>query len=216
MATGDVDEGTDATLPADGGLTRRTVLAATAAVSGLVVATSAGGTVRPLARLAVLNARSPVVGPQGFPVNTTAAAARVEPAATSRDYRLRVVGGTGEPLELTRHDLLALPQHEAVLPIACVEGWSAVKRWTGVSVTALLARAGVAPGSSVRVLSLQSSGLYRASDLTPELAADPDTLLALRVEGEDLHLDHGFPVRLIAPNNPGVLQTKWVGEVRVL
>lgn len=204
------------TLPANGGLTRRTVLTATAAVSGLVVAASAGGTVRPLARLAVLNARSPGVGPQGFPVNTPAAAARVEQAAMSQDYRLRVVGGAGEPLSLTRDELLELPQHEAVLPIACVEGWSAVKRWTGVSVATLLENAGAAPGAPVRVLSLQSGGFYRASDLTPELAADPDTLLALRVEGEDLHLDHGFPVRLIAPNNPGVLQTKWVGEVRVL
>jgi DMSO/TMAO reductase YedYZ molybdopterin-dependent catalytic subunit len=91
-----------------------------------------------------------------------------------------------------------------------------VKRWTGVSVATLLAHAGLAPSTNVRVLSLQSTGLYRASDLTPGLVADPDTLLALRVEGEDLHLDHGFPVRLIAPNNPGVLQTKWVGEVRVL
>ena len=216
-ATANVNEATSGdTLPANGGLTRRTVLTATAAVSGLVVAASAGGTVRPLARLAVLNARSPGVGPQGFPVNTPAAAARVEQAAMSQDYRLRVVGGAGEPLSLTRDELLELPQHEAVLPIACVEGWSAVKRWTGVSVATLLENAGAAPGAPVRVLSLQSGGFYRASDLTPELAADPDTLLALRVEGEDLHLDHGFPVRLIAPNNPGVLQTKWVGEVRVL
>jgi DMSO/TMAO reductase YedYZ molybdopterin-dependent catalytic subunit len=42
------------------------------------------------------------------------------------------------------------------------------------------------------------------------------TLLALRVGGEQLHLDHGFPVRLIAPNRPGVLQTKWVSKVVVL
>lgn len=216
-ATDDVDgRAAGATLPAEGGLTRRTVLTATAAVSGLVAAASAGGTVRPLARLAVLNARSPGIGPQGFPVNTSAAAARVEQAAMSPGYRLRMAGGAGGPLELSRDDLLALPQHEAVLPIACVEGWSVVKRWTGVSVATLLERAGAAPGARVRVLSLQSGGFYRASDLTPELTADPDTLLALRVEGEDLHLDHGFPVRLIAPNNPGVLQTKWVGEVRVL
>jgi DMSO/TMAO reductase YedYZ molybdopterin-dependent catalytic subunit len=31
-----------------------------------------------------------------------------------------------------------------------------------------------------------------------------------------LHLDHGFPVRLIAPNRPGVMQTKWVAALRVL
>ncbi|HEX6257119.1 MAG TPA: molybdopterin-dependent oxidoreductase [Euzebyales bacterium] len=203
------------TLPPDGGLTRRTVLTATAAVSGVAVAASVGGTIRPLAPLAVLNARNPTIGPQGFPVNKTAASARVEDAATADDYRLRVTGAD-EPLTLSRSDLLDLPQRDAVLPIACVEGWSAVKRWRGVSVATLLERAGARQGSRVRVVSLQSVGFYRSSDLTPELAAHPDTLLALKVGDEDLHLDHGFPVRLIAPNNPGVLQTKWVGEVRIL
>jgi DMSO/TMAO reductase YedYZ molybdopterin-dependent catalytic subunit len=51
--------------------------------------------------------------------------------------------------------------------------------------------------------------------LSPAHAGDGDTLLALFLDGEPLHLDHGFPVRLIGPNRPGVLQTKWVSELRV-
>ena len=46
-------------------------------------------------------------------------------------------------------------------------------------------------------------------------AADHDTLLALTLDGEPLAIDHGFPCRLIAPNRPGVLQTKWVGRLTV-
>jgi DMSO/TMAO reductase YedYZ molybdopterin-dependent catalytic subunit len=42
------------------------------------------------------------------------------------------------------------------------------------------------------------------------------TLLALRVNGEVLHPDHGFPCRIIAPSRPGVLQTKWVTRLEVL
>jgi DMSO/TMAO reductase YedYZ molybdopterin-dependent catalytic subunit len=49
--------------------------------------------------------------------------------------------------------------------------------------------------------------------LTPAQAADPDTLLALEVNGSPLHIQHGYPVRLIGPNRPGVQQTKWVGKV---
>jgi DMSO/TMAO reductase YedYZ molybdopterin-dependent catalytic subunit len=49
-----------------------------------------------------------------------------------------------------------------------------------------------------------------------EHARDPLTLLALRLNGEELSPDHGYPVRLIAPNRPGVLQTKWVGQLEVL
>jgi hypothetical protein len=209
-------ESPDRALPADGGLNRRSVLTAAAAASGLVVATYAGGTVRPLRALGVLNARDPAAGPQGFPVNKSAAQVRVTEVAMSPDYRLRVTGAVERPLELTRDELAAAPQREAVLPIACVEGWSASARWRGVPVGWLLEQAGAASGAVVRVTSLQASGLYRASDLSPQLAADADTLLALQVGGEDLHIDHGFPVRLIAPNNPGVLQTKWVASLEVL
>ena len=46
-------------------------------------------------------------------------------------------------------------------------------------------------------------------------AADDRTLLALDLAGEPLSLDHGFPCRLIAPNRPGVLQTKWVSRLEV-
>ena len=209
-------ESPDRALPADGGLNRRSVLTAAAAASGLVVATYAGGTVRPLRALGVLNARDPAAGPQGFPVNKTAAQVRVTETAMSPDYRLRVTGAVERPLELTRDELAAAPQREAVLPIACVEGWSASARWRGVPVRWLLEQAGAASGAVVRVASLQASGLYRASDLSPQLAADADTLLALQVGGEDLHIDHGFPLRLIAPNNPGVLQTKWVASLEVM
>ena len=51
---------------------------------------------------------------------------------------------------------------------------------------------------------------------TPPHARDPLTLLALRLGGEPLHPDHGYPCRLIAPNRPGVLQTKWVGALTVV
>jgi len=40
-------------------------------------------------------------------------------------------------------------------------------------------------------------------------------MLALELNGAPLHIDHGFPVRLIGPNRPGVQQTKWVTSVVV-
>ena len=59
------------------------------------------------------------------------------------------------------------------------------------------------------------SGLYAQSDVDADQAADPDTLLALEVDGDRLALDHGYPLRLIGPNRPGVLQTKWLREIEV-
>jgi DMSO/TMAO reductase YedYZ molybdopterin-dependent catalytic subunit len=39
---------------------------------------------------------------------------------------------------------------------------------------------------------------------------DDDSLLAVQVNGTDLSLDHGYPARVIVPNNPGVHNIKWV------
>ena len=66
------------------------------------------------------------------------------------------------------------------------------------------------------VESLQQHSRYAASVLAPPHARDPLTLLARRLHGQPLALDHGYPARLIAPSRPGVLQTKWVAALTVV
>jgi DMSO/TMAO reductase YedYZ molybdopterin-dependent catalytic subunit len=196
----------------DGGLSRRTLLAATGAAAAIVTLTTIGQTVRPLSALAVLAPRLPWRGPQGVPVNRTAAAAGI---GNLDGYRLRVTGPDGTR-ELDLAALAALPQHTAELPIACVEGWSATGVWTGVRLRDLVAMVGADPDTAtVEVHSSQPAGRYRRSTVDPPLTADPLTLIALRLGGEPLHPDHGYPARLIAPNRPGVLQTKWVSRLDV-
>jgi hypothetical protein len=191
---------------------RRTFLAAVFATSGLLTLFSVGQTVRPLERLALLAPRRPSVGPQGLPVNRTARGVGVDEMARSVDYKLIVDGAVSRPLALTYYDLQHLPQHEATLPISCVEGWSASAKWRGVRMRDLLDRAGARHGASVDVRSLQRGyGTF----LDEGFIDDPDTLLALEVNGQTLHLDHGYPCRLIAPNRPGTMQTKWVARLMV-
>jgi DMSO/TMAO reductase YedYZ molybdopterin-dependent catalytic subunit len=149
-------------------------------------------------------------------VNKTATGAGVTRLAKNPGYRLSIEGSVGAPLTLDYAELQRLPQHEATLPISCVEGWSASARWTGIRVADLLDMAGAPPAATVTVHSLQRDGLYSSSELNPSHARDEDTLLALQVNGEPLHIDHGFPIRLIEPNRPGVMQTKWVNRVVVL
>ena len=89
--------------------------------------------------------------------------------------------------------------------------------WRGVPLKSLLALAEAPAGASVRVESLEDHHrLYSSSVVDGEHADDPDTLLALELNGEELDLDHGYPIRLIAPDRPGVLQTKWISNVVVL
>ncbi|MEV6527892.1 molybdopterin-dependent oxidoreductase [Longispora sp. NPDC051575] len=193
------------------GLSRRGLLAAVGATAAAVTVATVGQTVRPLRDLSVLAPRRPDTGPQGLPVNTSAAAARI---VVPVDFRFLLVGPRARHA-LSLADLAALPQHTVSLPITCVEGWSADARWTGVRVADLLALLGE-PGATVLVESLQADSPYRSSTLAPPHARDPLTLLALRLNGEVLHPDHGYPCRLIAPNRPGVLQTKWVSSMTVV
>ncbi|MEO7836139.1 MAG: molybdopterin-dependent oxidoreductase [Acidimicrobiales bacterium] len=210
------DQAEPARVPvAAGGLTRRGFLATTAAASGLLSLVTLGQTVRPLDRLGFLAPRRPKVGPQGLPVNKSALGAKVLDSARDPSYRLVVEGRVPRKLTFTLDQLRALPQHQATLPISCVEGWSSTADWSGVRVRDLLDMAGARPNATVRVESLQRKGAYKSSKLNRLHAHDSDTLLALDLFGEPLHIDHGFPVRLIAPNRPGVLQTKWVERLVV-
>ncbi|OLT49133.1 hypothetical protein BJF88_16340 [Cellulosimicrobium sp. CUA-896] len=214
-STGVPPSGAPAAGAPEGEPTRRGFLAAVAATTLGVVALSVGQTVRPLAPFAVLAPRDPRVGPQGLPVNKTARSAGVEDTATDPAWRL-VLDGPAGTRELSRDELLGLGLVTAVVPIACVEGWSATATWQGVRVRDLVRLVGGTERDDVRVESLQEGGSYRESFLPAAYVAADDTLLALRLSGEDLDLDHGYPARVIAPNRPGVLQTKWVSRVAVL
>jgi DMSO/TMAO reductase YedYZ molybdopterin-dependent catalytic subunit len=198
------------------GMSRRQLLLATVGAGALVTVTTVGQTFAPLRKLALLAPRRPDIGPQGFPVNRTARTAGVVEAARSPDFALEITGRVPTPLRLDLAALRALPHRTATLPIACVEGWSANCTWDGIPVLDLLRLAGVDRARDVRVESLQARRAYRTSLVDASQVADRDTLLATRVNGETLHLDHGYPVRLIGPNRPGVMQTKWVTRVVVL
>lgn len=201
-------------------LDRRQFLGGVAATTGLVGVSIAGATVYPLRGVSVLSARHPNAGPQGFPVNRTTASIAVRSRAESPNYRLTVEMVDGTPLaSFSLADLQAMEQHEHEIPLACVEGWSANESWRGVRMRDVLAAAGIDEPREVDVVSLQEESApgrrYGTSTVSKDLSAQDQTLLAMMVNGEPLHLDHGFPIRLMAPARPGVNQTKWLSKVVV-
>lgn len=214
--TGDqADNQPTGSLHTPGRLSRRGFLTAVAGGAGIVTIATVGETIGPLKDVALLAARRPDRGVDHVPVNRSARGAHVTDAAQALDYRLVIDGQVHRPLSFTLQQLNQLPQHEATLPIACVEGWSASARWRGVRVRDLLTKAGAAENATITVHSLQTQGLYAFSELDADHTADPDTLLAIQMNGKTLALDHGYPLRLIAPNRPGVMQTKWVNRLEV-
>ncbi len=200
--------------PAEPTLTRRGLLGVVGAMTaGLFVVTAGQSIGGPLRRAALLAPRGRVrgSGPNDFEVNKTAATARITPQMTGAGYRLNVQGRRS--VELSRAQLLALPQHTEHLPIACVEGWSTTQAWTGVRLRDLAALAGMPASTQLHVGSLQKAGALRQATLSSGQVADERSLLALKVNGADLSPDHGYPARVIVPALPGVHCTKWVATL---
>jgi DMSO/TMAO reductase YedYZ molybdopterin-dependent catalytic subunit len=202
--------------PAAPTLTRRALLAGVGAMSaGLAVMTTgqvAGG---PLADLALLvpRGRGRGDGPNDFPVNKTFSAVNIPLKKVGPDWRLLLHTTDERRAELTRDELLAMEQVTAELPIACVEGWSTTQTWTGVALRDLARIAGAADASQVEARSVQPRGVLRKATLNRGQLTHPEAMLALRVNGADLSLDHGYPARIIVPALPGVHCTKWVGKL---
>jgi DMSO/TMAO reductase YedYZ molybdopterin-dependent catalytic subunit len=176
----------------------------------VTIGQSLGG---PLRRTALLAPRptDPGDGPNGFQINKRAGEVGITAADVGPAWRLTLRGTS--TVVLSRTDLLAMTQWGVDLPIACVEGWSTESQaWQGVRLGDLAALAGQpAPGSAL-VESIQTDG-YGTATLAGNQVADPDSLLALRVNGAELSLDHGYPARVIVPDNPGVHNTKWVTRI---
>ncbi|WP_084144025.1 molybdopterin-dependent oxidoreductase [Amycolatopsis taiwanensis] len=212
----DAEDSLVAAAPAVPTMSRRAALALVGGGSLLVAVLTAGqaigGVTRPAALL-LPRGRSYGNGPTDFQINRAAAAAGITVRDTGVGWRLLLHGGP-QPWQFDRAQLLAMPQYSATLPIACVEGWSTTQTWTGVRLRDLATLAGVPEPSSAHVRSLERNGAFNQATLQANQVLDPDSLLALRVNGADLSIDHGYPARIIVPALPGVHCTKWVSSIK--
>ena len=132
-------------------------------------------------------------------------------ATIAADWTLQIDGP--RPYALTLAEIEQQAVHEARIPVAAVEGWSIDASWRGLRLLEVVERAGGNADSRVRVTSLGAGGYPAIQIFGPQLSAPcwPPTSTA-----NGSSLDHGYPVRLMAPNRPELLNTKWVAQIEVL
>lgn len=132
-------------------------------------------------------------------------------------WRLTVGGLVGKPLSLSLAELKQLPSRTQITRHDCVEGWSAIGKWTGIPLGLLLKTAGVGPGARYVVFncaddlekSLDGTGRYYESiDLVD--AFHPQTILAYSLNGEALPVGNGAPLRLRVERQLGYKQAKYI------
>ncbi|WP_271898146.1 molybdopterin-binding protein [Candidatus Phyllobacterium onerii] len=139
------------------------------------------------------------------------------------DWKLVVNGMVKTPLNLSLADLKAMPSRTQITRHDCVEGWSAIGKWTGVPLGLVLEKAGLAPGARYAVFhcaddlepSLDGSGRYYESiDLVD--AWHPQTILAYSMNGKDLEVAHGAPLRLRVERQLGYKHAKYVMGIELV
>jgi DMSO/TMAO reductase YedYZ molybdopterin-dependent catalytic subunit len=128
----------------------------------------------------------------------------------SNDYRLKIDGDVTNPLELNLKELYAMTGVQKNLTIQCVEGWDADVPWEGIALSYLLNQAGVSP--NVAHVTISAITGY-STTLSSDEAASSDNMIALKVGGAPLTIDHGYPARLVAPSRPGLNWVKYVSRI---
>ncbi|MEO8579331.1 MAG: molybdopterin-dependent oxidoreductase, partial [Gemmatimonadales bacterium] len=126
-------------------------------------------------------------------------------------WALDVSGLVENPVRLTLEDLQKLPRVSNRVNHYCVEGWTAVETWTGVSFSEL-ARL-VRPQPNARYVDFQSfdDDYHESWDI--ESAMHPQTVVAYGLDGKMLEPAHGAPARLFSPIKLGYKNTKYLTRI---
>jgi DMSO/TMAO reductase YedYZ molybdopterin-dependent catalytic subunit len=128
------------------------------------------------------------------------------------DWHLSVEGRVARPRAFSLAELKALPSRTQITRHTCEEGWTAIGQWTGVPLAAVLDAVGILP--SARFVVLHSVDDW-VDSLDMNDALHPQTLLAYGMNGGDLPIAHGAPVRLRLERQLGYKSMKYVRRLVV-
>jgi DMSO/TMAO reductase YedYZ molybdopterin-dependent catalytic subunit len=166
------------------------------------------------------------------------------PTLDITSYRLRIDGAVQHPLSLSYEQLRDMPSETRVATLECA-GNSRVflipqvggaqwelgavgnAEWTGVPLGALLERAGLEDDACEIVFEGADRGtpveppvppgpISYARSLPRDKAVQREVLIAYQMNGRDLPLDHGYPVRAVVPGHYGMASVKWLTHIHAV
>jgi sulfoxide reductase catalytic subunit YedY len=137
-------------------------------------------------------------------------------ASNFADYRLRINGLVDNPVDLDMLQLRALAHHEQITQHFCIQGWSGIAKWGGVSMQTIMDLVKPQPEAKwVVFYSLgdgPDKGIYYDAHPIEQMSYHL-TMLAYDMNGEPLSFGHGAPLRLRNETQLGFKQVKWIKGV---
>ena len=144
----------------------------------------------------------------------------------TEDGRLRVAGRVRLPFETSYADIARLGSRTITVTLECAGsglGGVSTTTWEGVPLATLLKRAGLGPGTKYVRLVGADRGVKESEEAIPfarsipiEKAMHPDTIVAFRMNGGPLPVEHGYPCRAIVPGWYGMDSVKWLARIEAL
>lgn len=128
-------------------------------------------------------------------------------------WRLAVDGLVERPASLSLADLKRLPVRSQITQLACEEGWSYIAEWTGTPLSEILDAVGARPQARWVVYFSMEHGWWESIDMADAL--HPQTLMSYAMNGGDLPVGFGGPLRLRVPRQLGYKSLKFVARLTV-
>jgi DMSO/TMAO reductase YedYZ molybdopterin-dependent catalytic subunit len=134
-------------------------------------------------------------------------------------YRLVVDGSVERPQAFSLARLAAMSGQTQITRHDCVEGWSAIGKWSGVPLAAVLDAVTPRPDARYivfRCMDNDGAGNLYYESLDMHQARHPQALLATHLNDAPLDPAHGAPVRLRVPTQLGYKSAKWIARIEVV
>jgi DMSO/TMAO reductase YedYZ molybdopterin-dependent catalytic subunit len=131
-------------------------------------------------------------------------------------WRLEIAGAVQQPARFSLAELSSMPSRTQITRHDCVEGWSAIAKWKGVSLAEIMQRAQPSPEAKYVVfhcMDTDDNGIHYYESLDFRDATHPQTILAYEMNDRALPVAHGAPLRLRVETQLGYKHAKYIRKI---
>jgi DMSO/TMAO reductase YedYZ molybdopterin-dependent catalytic subunit len=129
------------------------------------------------------------------------------------DWRLSVDGMVDRPASFSLAQLKSYPSRSQITQVICEEGWSYIAEWIGVPLSHVLNLAGLQPQARYVVYFSIEPGWWESMDMAD--AMHPQTFLTYGMNGNELPVGNGGPLRMRVPRQLGYKSVKFITHLTV-